>query len=166
MCVSPAVPTNLSERTRTQLRGSRGSPPLPPSGPWASLAWALLGAQRWCSTSDKEDVSPSPLRAARVHRTFRCRAVLALLGALVAVLGAASFGLLDVPAASADTWTPVHPGDFPDPSILSYGGAYYAFATQNFAAPGQTINIQVSTSSDGVNWSQLNGVDALPSVGS
>ena len=43
---------------------------------------------------------------------------------------------------------------------------YYGFATQNFAAPSQTINIQVSTSTDGVNWTQLNGVDALPSVGS
>ena len=60
----------------------------------------------------------------------------------------------------------MHAGDFPDPSILQWGGVYYGFATQNFAAPSQTINIQVSTSLNGVNWNQQNGVDALPHVGS
>ena len=59
----------------------------------------------------------------------------------------------------------MHAGDFPDPSILQWGGVYYGFATQNFAAPSQTINIQVSTSLDGVNWTPLTGVDALPTVG-
>ena len=110
-------------------------------------------------------MSPSPLTARRSRR-FRCPAILSLLGALVAVLGTASFGILTAPTASADNWAPVHTGDFPDPGILSYGGVYYAFATQNFASPSQTINIQVSTSTDGVNWTELPGVDALPAVGS
>ena len=59
----------------------------------------------------------------------------------------------------------MHPGDFPDPSILQWDGVYYGFATQNFASASQTINIQVSTSLDGVNWTPLPGVDALPRVG-
>jgi hypothetical protein len=60
----------------------------------------------------------------------------------------------------------MHPGDFPDPSILHVPsqGIYYAFATQNFASAGQTINVQESTSTDGVNWTQTN-VDALPNLG-
>ncbi len=92
-----------------------------------------------------------------------------LLAALIVLIGAvASVGIAAVaaPAAGAANWSPVHAGDFPDPSILQWGGSYYAFATQNFAAASQTINIQVSTSSDGVNWSQMTGVDALPTVGS
>ncbi|HLM94688.1 MAG TPA: glycoside hydrolase family 43 protein [Acidimicrobiales bacterium] len=107
--------------------------------------------------------------------TNRRRPPLAVLRSLLAscvVLGAAAVLSAGAPAASADNWSPVHPGDFPDPSILyvpgSLGspGTYYGFATQNFAAPSQTINIQVSTSTDGVNWTQLNGVDALPRLGS
>ncbi|MGA2473505.1 MAG: glycoside hydrolase family 43 protein, partial [Acidimicrobiales bacterium] len=112
-------------------------------------------------------MSPSPLTTRR-NRSLRCPAVLSLLAALVAVMGTASIGIVTAPAASAANWAPVHPGDFPDPSIV-YDQAtdtYYAFATQNFAAPSQTINIQVSTSTDGVNWTQLNGVDALPRLGS
>jgi hypothetical protein len=92
-----------------------------------------------------------------------------LLAALIVLVGAvASVGIATVgaPAAGAANWSPVHTGDFPDPSILQWGGVYYGFATQNFAAPSQTINIQVSTSSDGVHWNQVNGVDALPTVGS
>jgi len=132
----------------------------------AAVGGATLASQiRRQATSDKEDVSPSPLTARR-SRTVRCPTILALLGALVAVLGTASFGVVGAPAASADNWAPVHPGDFPDPSILYFQGVYYGFATQNFAPPSQTINIQVSTSTDGVDWTQLNGVDALPSVGS
>ncbi|MGA2932866.1 MAG: family 43 glycosylhydrolase, partial [Acidimicrobiales bacterium] len=110
---------------------------------------------------------PSPLTTRR-NRSLRCPAILALLGALVAVMGTASIGVATAPGASAANWAPVHPGDFPDPSIV-YDQAtdtYYAFATQNFATPSQTINIQVSTSTDGVDWTQLNGVDALPTVGS
>jgi hypothetical protein len=66
-------------------------------------------------------------------------------------------------AASADGWSPVHPGDFPDPSVMLYQGTYYGFATQNFAPANQTINIQTSTSSDGVNWTASNN-DALPQL--
>ena len=73
-----------------------------------------------------------------------------------------------MPAAGAANWAPVHPGDFPDPDILyvpatnTSSAMYYGFATQNFASASQTINIQVSTSTNGVTWNQLNGVDALP----
>ncbi len=62
-------------------------------------------------------------------------------------------------------WAPANDGDFPDPSILLWGGVYYGFATQSFAAPSQTINIQVSTSSNGLSWNPQTGVDALPHVG-
>ncbi|HVB91236.1 MAG TPA: glycoside hydrolase family 43 protein [Acidimicrobiales bacterium] len=55
----------------------------------------------------------------------------------------------------------MHPGDFPDPSILAYDGTYYGFATQSFAPSGQTVNVQESTSTDGVTWTSLNS-DALP----
>jgi hypothetical protein len=109
-------------------------------------------------------VSPPGLKT---HRRRPLLPVLrSLLASLVAVVGALSVLSVAAPAASADNWAPVHPGDFPDPSVLNYGGVYYAFSTQNFAAPSQTINVQVSTSPDGVNWTQLSGVDALPSVGS
>jgi len=90
------------------------------------------------------------------------RSLLAALVALVALVGAVSVLAVAAPAASADNWAPVHPGDFPDPSILQWNGVYYAFATQNFAVPSQTINIQVSTSFNGTTWTPLNGVDALP----
>ena len=90
----------------------------------------------------------------------------ALLAGLVVLIGAvASVGVAAVaaPAAGAANWSPAHAGDFPDPSVLSVGGVYYGFATQDFAAPSHTINIQVSTSSDGVNWTQT-GIDALPTL--
>jgi GH43 family beta-xylosidase len=68
------------------------------------------------------------------------------------------------PAASAAaSWAPVHAGDFPDPSVLLYQGTYYAFATQSFAPAGDGINIQESTSTNGVTWSAL-GTDALPQL--
>ena len=61
-----------------------------------------------------------------------------------------SIGIAAAPAAPAGAanWAPVHAGDFPDPSVLYVQATetYYAFATQNFAALSQTINIQVSTS--------------------
>jgi hypothetical protein len=108
----------------------------------------------------------SPMSMPRRHLAG-LRTPFAVLGALVMVLGAAaSIALAAAPPADAANWAPVHAGDFPDPSVLLWGGVYYGFATQNFAAPSQTINIQVSTSSNGVNWSQQNGVDALPHVGS
>ena len=66
------------------------------------------------------------------------------------VSAVSSIAMATAPAASAANWAPVHAGDFPDPSILHWNGAYYGFATQNFAAASQTINIQESTSPDGV----------------
>jgi hypothetical protein len=81
------------------------------------------------------------------------------------VLGVLSLAATAPPAA-AGNWAPVHAGDFPDPSILYVPsqGTYYAFATQSFGPLSQTINIQESTSTDGLNWSE-SGVDALPAVG-
>ena len=96
-------------------------------------------------------------------------AIRSMIAALAAAVSAVTVGVgitaVAAPPASADNWAPVHPGDFPDPSILHWNGIYYGFATQNFASASQTINIQVSTSSDGVNWTS-NGTDALPTVGS
>jgi hypothetical protein len=120
-------------------------------------------------------VPPTPLNTRR-HRSCRAtashiarvatRAGFSLLATLIAVTAAvSSFEIATAPAAGAANWAPVHAGDFPDPSILHWNGVYYGFATQNFASASQTINIQVSTSSDGVNWTS-NGTNALPTVGS
>ena len=85
----------------------------------------------------------------KTHITFRT--LFAVLVALVICASAvASVAIAAAPPAAAANWAPVHAGDFPDPSVLSWGGSYYGFATQNFAASGQTINVQVSTSIDGV----------------
>ena len=98
----------------------------------------------------------------RRHCFAEVRIIAATLGALVVLLGAAaSVGIAAAPPASAANWAPVRSNDFPDPNILSFGGVYYGFATQNFASASQTINIQVSTSLDGVHWTPLN-TDALP----
>jgi predicted GH43/DUF377 family glycosyl hydrolase len=78
-------------------------------------------------------------------------------------MGALAGSVATAPPAAAATWAPVHPGDFPDPSILNYGGTYYAFATQSFAALSQIVNVQVSTSNDGVHWTQ-SASDALPQL--
>jgi hypothetical protein len=95
------------------------------------------------------------------------RAALAALAALVVTAGAvASIGVAAAPPASAANWAPVHDSDFPDPSTLEWAGVYYSFATQNFAAPSQTINIQAATSLDGINWSPWSGPAVLPQVGS
>ena len=90
----------------------------------------------------------------------------ALLAATISLLGLLSFAIAAAPPAAADNWAPVHAGDFPDPSILYVPsqGTYYAFATQSFASASQTVNIQESTSTDGVNWTETS-VDALPTVG-
>jgi hypothetical protein len=113
------------------------------------------------------------LRTQQLHEraatpaTRTARAALATLAALVVIVGAvASIGVAAAPPASATNWAPVHDSDFPDPSVLQFGGVYYAFATQNFAVPSETINIQAATSSDGVNWTPWSGSAVLPHVGS
>ncbi len=90
----------------------------------------------------------------------------ALLAASISILGALSLAVAAPPAGAAN-WAPVSPKDFPDPSVLHAPttGTYYAFATQNFASATQTINIQESTSPDGINWTP-SGVDPLPNLGS
>jgi hypothetical protein len=90
--------------------------------------------------------------------------VLAALGVVMAgTVGALTTAVATSPSAAAAAWAPAHPGDFPDPSILNYGGVYYAFATQNFAPLSRIVNIQVSTSNDGVHWSPSSS-DALPAL--
>jgi hypothetical protein len=98
------------------------------------------------------------------------RAVVVISAALLSVLG--SLGL-PVSVAAPDVpgnWAPVSSGDFPDPSVICVpvscgaGATYHAFATQNTENPAPTINIQESTSTNGVTWTRL-GSDALPSVG-
>ena len=106
-----------------------------------------------------------PQRRPRIPRArfafFPC--VLIVVGAaLLSVF--ASMGLAVSASAVSGNWAPVSPRDFPDPSILNDNGTYYAFATQNTAAPAQTIDIQEATSTDGVTWTQLSS-DALPNVG-
>src|SRR4029077_1725148 len=106
-----------------------------------------------------------PQRRPRIPKArfafFPC--VLVVVGAaLLSVFG--SIGLAVSASPVSGKWAPVSPGDFPDPSILNDNGTYYAFATQNAAAPSQTIDIQEATSTDGVTWTQLNS-DALPNVG-
>ena len=103
------------------------------------------------------------LRAGRA--ALAATAGFAAFAALVVVIGAVgsvAIGVAAAPPAGATNWAPVHDSDFPDPNVLEFDNVYYGFATQNFAAPSQTINIQVSTSSNGTSWSPLNGWDALP----
>lgn len=50
--------------------------------------------------------------------------------------------------------------DFPDPTVISYGGKYYAYATQAPGADGRMINIQVAWSTDHEHWTYAG--DALP----
>ena len=53
---------------------------------------------------------------------------------------------------------PVIASNFPDPSFISVGGIYYAFATNNGAQ-----NVQIATSPDFNNWT-VTGADALPTL--
>ncbi len=109
-------------------------------------------------------MSPPGVEAHQHDRHPRLPTLRSVLAAFVALIGAVSILSVAAPAATADNWAPVHPGDFPDPSVLHYGNEYYGFATQNFAVPSQTINIQESISPDGVHWTPLTS-DALPTLG-
>ena len=87
--------------------------------------------------------------------------LLAAAGAVTVVAAVASRA--EPASAATATWVPVHPGDFADPSILAYDDVYYAFSTQNFAPASTTVNIQTSTSTNGVTWSESSG-DAMPTL--
>ncbi|HEY1445638.1 MAG TPA: glycoside hydrolase family 43 protein [Acidimicrobiales bacterium] len=103
----------------------------------------------------------SRIRTARIDAYPR---VLIVAGAaLLSLFGSLGFAV-SVGAAVPGNWAPVAPGDFPDPSVVTHNGTYYAFATQNTTTPSQTINIQESTSTDGVTWTRVSS-DALPYVG-
>src|ERR1700677_1972864 len=133
--------------------------PFPPVGPRAhSVPLALAPHTESVGNGDHDPTRRTMTFSPMYMRRRLCaglRTLLAALGALVVVVGAvASVALAAAPPASAANWAPVHAGDFPDPSILQWNYVYYGFATQNFAAPSQTINIQVSTSLNGVSWNQ------------
>jgi hypothetical protein len=82
--------------------------------------------------------------------------------ALLSFFGALSVDVSVAPANPPGNWSPVAPGDFPDPSIVSFEGTDYAFSTQSTPTQGQTqINIQEATSTDGVTWTRW-ATDALP----
>ncbi len=110
-------------------------------------------------------MSSSTISRARVRRVLGC----ARLGVVVAVgaLLASTVGILSTaavaPAPAGADWAPVHPGDFPDPSVMAFDGSYYAFATQNFTSAPNLVNVQVSTSTNGTNWS-ASSQDALPNL--
>jgi hypothetical protein len=107
---------------------------------------------------------PSFLSIRVQHRAVGSRVIARTGAALLGLLTLATVTAVPLStqaAASTDGWAPVHKGDFPDPSIMKYNGTYYGFSTQNFANSAQTINIQESTSTDGVNWTSLS-TDALP----
>ncbi|MFZ0664427.1 MAG: glycoside hydrolase family 43 protein [Acidimicrobiales bacterium] len=60
--------------------------------------------------------------------------------------------------ASAATWVPSINQDFPDPSVVNFGGVYYAYSTQVYY---NIVPYAVST--DGVHWSAVLG-DAMPNL--
>lgn len=79
--------------------------------------------------------------------------------ALLAVVFVSIVGgvFIDVSHA-ASAWTPVYNANFPDPSVLLYGGEYYAYATQT-----AQLNVPMATSPDGVHWTSYAN-DALPKL--
>ena len=103
------------------------------------------------------------------HASFG-RTLIVAFAALLSVFGSLGVAVSVAAPDIVGNWAPVHAGDFPDPSVLcvpvgcGVGATYYAFSTQNFASATQTINIQESTSTDGLNWTQSSS-DALPNVG-
>jgi len=76
----------------------------------------------------------------RILVTFATAAATVSLG--VSTMGASAY------AASSTFQTPAYSGDFPDPSVLVTGGAYWAYSTGS----GGT-NLQVMTSPDLKSWS-------------
>ncbi len=99
----------------------------------------------------------------RPYRPLVVMVACAVLSGLIAAPLTAFASILPASAGPTYQWSPAHPGDFPDPDVLLYNGTYYAFATQNFAPFGRTVNIQTSTSSDGLSWS-ASSIDALPNL--
>ena len=83
--------------------------------------------------------------------------------ALASLMLCAGMGADSEASAAFATWLPAHAGDFPDPNVLFINGIYYAFATQNFSSASQTVNIQTSTSSNGITWA-ASSTDALPTL--
>lgn len=65
------------------------------------------------------------------------------------------FGLLSLRAQQQ----PAIDADFPDPTVISANGKYYAFAT-NSGRSGSLLNVQVAVSDNLENWTMLE--DAMP----
>ena len=92
--------------------------------------------------------------------------------ALLSVLGALGLSVSVAESAGADNWSPVHSGDFPDPTVVCVPTACGAgaaslrvFNAELGSLQTGPINIQESTSTNGVNWTPSNVRDALPQVG-
>ncbi|KAK8209815.1 glycosyl hydrolase [Phyllosticta capitalensis] len=62
-------------------------------------------------------------------------------------------------SSSGETYVrgPVIERNFPDPSIIYWNGTWWAFATEN-----ESVHIQVASSPDFVDWTYMEGQDALP----
>jgi beta-xylosidase len=61
-------------------------------------------------------------------------------------------------ASASSAWTPVFGKDFPDPTVLAYGGAFYAYSTQVWL-----YNVPGASSSDTLSWAGYNE-DVMPSL--
>lgn len=94
--------------------------------------------------------------------TVPMRKRIAAIAAFVALTGCApreGGPAAGTPQASFEN--PVLAQDFPDPAVIrAADGTYYAYATQTTTADGVSLNIQVASSRDLVNWRHLG--DALP----
>jgi len=98
-----------------------------------------------------------------MHKARNLLTLLVMASVQLSVLVIASVGVGGAAPKIERSWTPVYSHDFADPDVLLYQGTYYGYATQNFAASDQTVNIQTATSADGVTWTSQ-GIDALPAL--
>ena len=109
---------------------------------------------------------PSP-PTPRWHRSRRTTtAIFSLLAALVSVVSAvSSIELATAPAAGATSWFRCTPATSRTRASCNGTVPTMPSPRRTSTAASQTINIQESTSPDGVDWTPLPGRDALPTVG-
>lgn len=55
--------------------------------------------------------------------------------------------------------------DFPDPGLLFHNGTWFAYGTNAKRNNPNTTHIPVATSTDFLNWTKVEGHDAMPDVG-
>jgi len=80
---------------------------------------------------------------------------------LISVLGLVQSALAraaPAPAQTASQWLPVYNGDFPDPSVMIYGGVEYAYSTNVFV-----FNTPWATSTNSTTWT-FRSTDAFPNL--